>query len=271
MPELAEIETLRRDLAREFLGATINDVHLGGARSFRRHPDPDEFVGRVAKRSVRGVRRAGKYLLVDLDNGEILVAHMGMSGRLRLIASGAGAEKHTHVRLEFAGRPELHFVDPRTFGQMFVSSAGVPSLAHLGPDPFELDEDQFARLLSPRSTKLKVTLMDQSVIAGIGNMYADEILHAGRLRPDRPSAELTSDEITALHDAMRSVLAEAVRRRGSTLADRQYKDLYGAPGSYQELHRVYAREGLACMTCGDLVVRVKANGRSNYFCASCQR
>ena len=271
MPELAEIETLRRDLAKEFLGATIDDVRLDGARSFRRHPDPDEFVGRVAKRSVRGVRRVGKYLLVDFDNGEVLVAHMGMSGQLRLVAPGANAAKHTHVRLEFAGLPELHFVDPRTFGQMFVSSACLPSLAHLGPDPFALDGDHFAKLLSQRSTKLKVTLMDQSVIAGIGNMYADEILHAARLRPDRPSGELTSDEIAGLRDAMRSVLAEAVKRRGSTLADRQYKDLYGAPGSYQELHRVYAREGLECLTCRKLVVRVKANGRRSYFCAGCQR
>lgn len=270
MPELAEVETLRSDVAREFLGGVVRDVKLSGSRSLRRHADPAEFVDRVAGRRVDGVRRRGKFLLMDLDSGDVLVAHMGMSGQLRRVEPGSKAFGHTHVRLGFAAA-ELHFVDPRTFGQMFVSHADLPDLAHLGPDPFDFDEERFAALFASRSTKLKVVLMDQSVVAGIGNMYADEILHAARLRPDRPSRGLSSVESVRLLEAVRCVLSEAILRRGSTLADRQYRDLYGEAGSYQQLHRVYAREGQPCTTCRERVVRVKSNGRSSYFCVSCQR
>jgi formamidopyrimidine-DNA glycosylase len=271
MPELAEIETLRSDLTHEFLGGAIKDVRLSGSRSLRRHGDPADFVDRVTGRRLAAVRRRGKFLLLDLDSGEVLVAHMGMSGQLRRVEPGSKVMSHTHVRLSFAGIGELHFVDPRTFGEMFVSSADLPELAHLGPDPFDLDEERFAALFALRPTKLKVMLMDQSVIAGVGNMYADEILHAAGLRPDRPSRDLTPDESRRLLGALRSVLAEAIHLRGSTLADRQYTDLYGEAGSYQEHHKVYAREGLACSNCEQRVLRVKANGRSSFFCPRCQR
>ncbi len=271
MPELAEIETLRSDLAAEFAGHVIDRVEVSGTRSVRRHVDPASFTRRLVGRQIRGVARKGKFLLVALDSTDVLVAHMGMSGQLRRVEAGSVGSRHTHVRFSFCGASELHFVDPRTFGQMFVSDAELPELAHLGPDPFDVDQAGLAGLLSSRTTKLKVILMDQSTISGIGNMYADEILHAARLRPERQGRDLSPTEVASLSVAIREVLGEAVARRGSTLADRQYKDLYGAAGTYQELHRVYGREGKPCTRCGGLVARSRSNGRSNFYCPGCQR
>lgn len=271
MPELAEIETLRSDLEAEFAGFVIERVDVSGRRSVRRHGDTATFARRLVDRQVQGVARRGKFLLLNLDSSDVLVAHMGMSGQLRRVEAGSPKSRHTHVSLSFAGAYDLHFVDPRTFGQMFVSDAGLPELAHLGPDPFEIDEAWLGGLLSRRATKLKVILMDQSTISGIGNMYADEILHAARLRPDRPGGDLSPTEVGHLSVATREVLGEAVARRGSTLADRQYKDLYGAAGSYQELHRVYAREGKLCSRCAGVIARSRSNGRSNFYCPGCQR
>ncbi len=271
MPELAEIETLRSDLQAEFAGYQIDRVEVSGRRSVRRHPNTAAFTRRLLGRQVRAVARKGKFLLVHLDSTDVLVAHMGMSGQLRRVEAGSPKSLHTHVSVSFAGAFDLHFVDPRTFGQMFVSNADLPELAHLGPDPLEIDEARLGGLVASRPTKLKVILMDQSIISGIGNMYADEILHAAQLRPDRPGRDLSPADISNLSAATHRVLGEAVARRGSTLADRQYKDLYGAAGTYQELHRVYAREGKPCSRCGELVARSRSNGRSNFYCPGCQR
>lgn len=276
MPELAEVETLRRDLETEFAGRRISDVVVTGRRSVRRHDDPAEFVARVAGRTIAGTGRRGKFLLVDLDSGDTVVAHMGMSGQLLRLDPAADAVRHTHVRLAFDGGPDLRFVDPRTFGQMFVTTRDgggtVPELAHLGFDPLEPGAGRaLGELLAGRPTRLKPLLMDQTRIAGIGNMYADEILHAAGLHPDRPARSVTGPEAAQLHRSMKSVLGAAIRHRGSSLADEQYRDLYGRIGGYQKRHEVYDRAGEGCRRCGGTVVRARANGRSSYFCPGCQR
>ena len=276
MPELAEVETLRRDVEAEYLGRRIREVAATGRRSVRRHEDPREFVARLQGRRLESTGRRGKYLLLHLDSGDTVVAHMGMSGQLLRLDPGAGEVRHTHVRLSFDDAPDLRFVDPRTFGQMFVTSAppsggDVPELAHLGFDPLAPDaEDRLRSLLAARSTRLKPLLMDQSRIAGIGNMYADEILHAAGLHPDRPARSVTDTEAHRLYRSMVDVLEEAIRRRGSSLADEQYRDLYGRLGRYQELHRVYDRAGRPCTTCGTAIVRVRDGGRSSFYCPRCQ-
>ena len=275
MPELAEVETIRRDVDRLYVGLRVSAASATGARSVRRHVEPSEFARRAEGRKVVAARRRGKFLVLPLDDGQALVAHMGMSGQLLTTDAEAPLAKHTHVRLSFDGGPDLRFVDPRTFGQMWVSSFDgetVPELAHLGFDP--LDHPAAARLVTElvrgRPTRLKPLLMDQSRIAGIGNMYADEILFAARLRPDRPAASLSSAEAKQLHRAMVSVLTAAIRYRGSSLADEQYRDLFGRVGEYQKRHKVYAREGLPCTRCGAPVERVRGGGRSSFFCAECQ-
>jgi formamidopyrimidine-DNA glycosylase len=277
VPELPEVETIRRDIDKEFVNKRIRKVDVSGARSVRRHGTAKEFVAKVEGRKVVGTRRRGKYLLLKLDSGNVLVAHLGMSGQLLRVNPKEPLAKHTHVVLTFSGAPQLRFVDPRTFGELFVTAPErleeeVPELAHLGFDP--LDDQvawtRFGEMLVSRHTKLKPLLMDQRFVAGIGNMYADEILFAAGLRHDRSSDDLTPQEIRRLYRAMIETLQEAIKHRGSSLADEQYRDLFGEAGDFQHLHNVYDREGEACPRCRSVIVRVKANGRSSFFCAQCQ-
>jgi formamidopyrimidine-DNA glycosylase len=223
------------------------------------------------------IRRAGKYLLVGLDDDDILVIHLGMSGQL-LRAKGPKdpLDKHTHVIITFTQGGQLRFVDPRTFGEMFVTAIGeletVPELSHLGFDPLEevMSWARFGQLLADRHTPLKTLLMDQKFVAGIGNIYSDEILFAAGLRYDRGSDSLSAQEIRRLYRAMVETLSEAVKYRGSSLADEQYRDLFGEVGDYQGQHQVYDREGQPCRRCRNVIVRVKTGGRSTFFCEHCQ-
>jgi len=270
LPELPEVETVRRDLARELEGAVIDDVTVTGARSVRRNDT------RTFRRALRGATlvsfgRHGKYLLMGLDDGRVLVAHLRMSGQFLLVPSAAAPVKHTHVRLALADGRELRFVDPRTFGELFVTTADLPELATLGIDALDLDRPALEALLGARRGRLKALLLDQRVIAGIGNIYSDEILWTARLRGSRPANRLRPVEVGRLHDAIAAVLGEAVARRGSSLADAQYVDLAGQPGSYQEAHNVYGRAGLPCPRCGRAVERTVVAQRSHFWCRNCQR
>lgn len=274
MPELPEVETIRRDLDREIAGRTIDRVVATG-RSIRRHSDADEFAQALLGRSIVKIRRRGKYLLVALTGGATLVVHLGMSGQLLVVGTGKPSRQHTHVVVGFGPECELRFVDPRTFGEMFVSfsqNPELPELAHLGIDA--LDEltsaSQLGKLLHARRTKLKALLMDQRFLAGIGNLYVDEILFAARLRFDRSSDTLTPAEVRRLYRALTTTLRAAIDHRGSSLADEQYRDVLGAIGDYQHHHQVYGREGEACPRCRRAIVRVKAAGRSTFLCTRCQ-
>jgi formamidopyrimidine-DNA glycosylase len=274
VPELAEVETIRRDVEKIYVGRVIDRVEVRGLRSVRRHADPVEFERRVRGQRLTAAGRRGKYLVLGLDGGDSVVAHMGMSGQLLQSGPDDEVAPHTHVRMGFEAGPDLRFVDPRTFGQMWVTTpvdGRISDLAHLGFDPIE-DPAAEARLLEllQRPTKLKPLLMDQGRIVGIGNMYADEILFAAGLRPDRPAASVSTAEAKKLYRAMVTVLDDAIRHRGSSLADEQYRDLFGRVGRYQERHRVYAREGQACTRCTQTVTRVRAGGRSWFFCPGCQ-
>jgi formamidopyrimidine-DNA glycosylase len=277
VPELPEVETIRRDIEKEFVNKRIRKVEVTGTRSVRRHHDPKDFVARTEGRKLVSTRRRGKYLLLKLDSGDVVVAHLGMSGQLLRASPKDPMAKHTHVVLSFVGAPQLRFVDPRTFGELFVTAPErleeeVPELAHLGFDP--IDEQMawtsFGGLLAARKAKLKPLLMDQRFVAGIGNMYADEILFTAGLRHDRNSDTLTPQEIRRLYRAVVETLQEAIKHRGSSLADEQYRDIFGDVGEFQRLHNVYDREGEACPRCRSTIVRVKANGRSSFFCPQCQ-
>ena len=167
---------------------------------------------------------------------------------------------------------ELRFVDPRTFGELFVAGSPVTALAHLGPDPLSpgWSAGVLGRGLAGRKARLKLLLMDQRFVAGIGNIYSDEALFEARLRFDRPAGSLSADEVGRLHRAVRTTLREAVANRGSSLRDAQYVDLFGAPGAYQSRHRVYGREGEPCPRCARPVRRVSLGGRSTFLCEACQ-
>jgi formamidopyrimidine-DNA glycosylase len=272
MPELPEVETVRADLESETVGRRIVRVDALGARTFRRY-DVADLVARTTGRVVVGVDRRGKYLLVRLDSSDVVVIHLRMSGQLLVAEVGAPRKPHTHAVFSFGEGAELRFVDPRTFGEVFVTSAAVPELGGLGIEPLDplFDHASLARRVTGRRVGIKALLLDQRVIAGIGNMYADEILWRARIRYDRRGDRLSRPALRRLHDSIVTTLLDAIAHRGSSLADEQYRDLYGAVGAYQSLHNVYDRAGLPCPRCGRPIRRVRAVGRGTYFCPTCQR
>ena len=280
MPELPEVETVRRGLSRYVVGRTVAAVEVTGARSVRRQ-GVAELVARLVGRRLEAADRRGKYLLVRLDDGAVLVVHLRMSGQLRFVAAPASVAPvapHTHVRIGFADGSELRFVDQRTFGELFVTGdldgRGVPvALAALGPDPLVdgIDGARLAALAARRRTSCKAFLLDQHVLAGVGNLYADEALFRARLRPARQAALLRPAQLARLVESLEQVLGEAVAARGSTLRDARYVDLMGKAGAFQEVHAVYGREGAPCVRCGRPIHRVRLAGRSSHFCATCQR
>jgi formamidopyrimidine-DNA glycosylase len=285
MPELPEVETVRRGLERFVVGRRIVEVEVGRERTVRRTSRQALIDGLTGATIVEAGRR-GKYLLNALDTGDSLMIHLRMTGQLLLTAPGAERPLHTHVVLHLEpddrrdlGPGELWFVDARTFGEMVVfdpDHVGVelPEVATLGLDPLVDDPSpaQLASVLTRRRTKLKPLLLDQHVLAGIGNIYADEILHAAKLHPDVPASSLRRGDVERLHDAMHHVLTESIAAGGSTLKDARYVDLMGDGGSYQDDHRVYGRAGQKCWTCGRGVIRrFVSGGRATHYCPVCQR
>ncbi|HUY06378.1 MAG TPA: bifunctional DNA-formamidopyrimidine glycosylase/DNA-(apurinic or apyrimidinic site) lyase [Acidimicrobiales bacterium] len=278
MPELPEVETVRRQLEERVLGERIISVSVTGRRTIRRQPK-EEFSARLASRTIVAARRWGKFLLVDLDGGEVLVIHLRMSGQLRLEEDPDNAPSaHTHVRLGLSSSRELRFVDPRTFGELFVADdldgRGLPrEIAHLGCDPIveELSGEALGRLCAHRRIALKTLLLDQRIVAGIGNIYGDEICHQARVRPTRPAGTLTKKEYSRVAAATRAILEQAICEQGSTLGDQRYRDLVGGLGTFQDHHEVYGRAGHACHRCGTTIRRQILAGRSAHYCPRCQR
>ena len=283
MPELPEVETVRRGLASIVVGRRVERVEVGRERVVRR-TSAAALVDGLTGTVVTAARRRGKYLLCPLDSGAELMVHLRMSGQLLVASPGAARPPHTHVVAELSARGveepvELWFVDPRTFGEVVVFDPArvdeqLPELARLGPDPVvdPFSRRDLRRILRERSRRLKALLLDQTVVAGIGNIYGDEILHAARLRPDRASDSLSLAAEARLHDAIGSVLDAAIAAGGSSLRDAQYVDLLGAAGGYQHQHRVYGRAGRRCSTCGiGRVRRVIEGQRSTHYCPWCQR
>jgi formamidopyrimidine-DNA glycosylase len=276
MPELPEVETLRRDLDKEVIGRRVKAVEVAGMRAIRRHPNKKHFIGKVDGQKFTAVTRRGKYLLISMGD-DVLIVHLGMSGQLLKVAARDAVAPHTHVIFTFTQGGQLRFVDPRTFGEMYVVAADtlaseVPEVSELGFDPIEdvMSWDAFGARLRSRKVKLKTLLMDQRFVAGLGNIYSDEILWAAGLRGDRSSESLSTQEVRRLYRALLEIVHDAIKFRGSSLSDQQYRDLYGVIGNYQTEHKVYAREGQACRRCRQLIVRTKWGQRSTFFCAACQ-
>ncbi len=277
MPELPEVETVRRGLERFAVGRRVNAVEVGRERTVRR-TSREAVIHGLTGTTITAANRRGKYLLLPLDSGDEVMIHLRMSGQVLVAAAGTGRPPHTHVALHLDDGNELWFVDPRTFGEVVVFdptnvTVELPELARLGPDPVGegLTLRDLRGLLRSRRRLLKPFLLDQHTIAGIGNIYADEILHEARLRPDRISNELSPPSERRLHDAIHRILHDAIDAGGSTLGDAQYVDLFGAGGSYQEVHAVYGRAGERCRTCGVGWIRHTVSAqRSTHFCPRCQ-
>jgi formamidopyrimidine-DNA glycosylase len=222
------------------------------------------------------VERRGKYLLMYLDGGDAVVTHFGMSGQFQRGTGRTALPPHTHVVLTFQQGGDLRFIDPRTFGEMFVTPADelgkVKELQHIAIDPLDqvFTWQTFQYLLAEKAAKMKQLMMDQKFISGLGNIYSDEVLFAAGLRYDRLSNTLSSQEVRRLYRAIQETLQEAIKSRGTTLDDEAYVDLFGKPGEFQNELKVYGRTGLPCRRCRTPIESVKISGRSAYYCPQCQ-
>jgi formamidopyrimidine-DNA glycosylase len=278
--ELPEVEVMRRDLEKDVVGRKVADAEVRPSRNamrvIRRHGKRKEFADRVAGRKFTKVERRGKYALLSMDNGDVLVVHFGMSGQFVRGNKRVPFPPHTHVVITFQQGGDLRFVDPRTFGEMFVTRADelgkVKELQHIAIDPLDhvFTWNAFGGALAERATKMKQLLMDQKFVSGLGNIYSDEVLFAAGLRFDRMSDSLSSQEVRRLYRAMQEVLQDAIRFRGTTLEDEAYVDLFGKPGEFQNELKVYGRAGLPCRRCRTRIEVVKIAGRNSYYCPQCQ-
>lgn len=289
MPELPEVETVRRGLEPAMVGARLTAVDQ--RRPDLRFPFPERFAERLTGRRVEGLRRRAKYLIADLDGTELLVMHLGMSGSFRVEAAkgvGTGAfgvkpknALHDHIAFELSTGSRIVYNDPRRFGFMQLiprlEFAAHPLFKNIGIEPFAetFDGAALAKLFEARRAPLKSVLLDQSLIAGLGNIYVCEALHRAGLSPRRPATSLTrkgghpSERATLLARVIREVLEEAVEAGGSSLRD--HRQTNGALGYFQHSFRVYGRENEPCTRCGGTVRRITQSGRATFYCGGCQR
>lgn len=279
MPELPEVEVVRLGLDEHVTGRTVAAVEVRHPRSVRRHLAGElDFIARLCGRQIRAARRRGKYLWLDLDSdgvtGEALLAHLGMSGQMRIQLTGAANETHLRVRLRFADDgPELRFIDQRTFGGLSVEDVveGLPTpVAHIARDPMDpcFDPDAVVAGIRRRRTGLKRALLDQTLVSGIGNIYADEALFRAELHPLSPAGSMKPEHLEALRDAVVAALEAGIDAGGSSIDD--YRDARGEKGTMQDEFLVHTREGEECGRCGGTIVRIVVGGRSTYFCPGCQ-
>ncbi len=275
MPELPEVETVRQDLQRLTLGHRILGVEVLLRRSIA-YPPGEDFEQGLAGTCFTQWRRRGKYLLGSLDSGAVLGVHLRMTGQLLWVQGSTPLPAHTRVRLHLEKGWELRFVDPRTFGQMWLVPAGVepktviPTLQRLGPEPFapEFSPAYFQAALQKSRRPIKTALLDQSLVAGVGNIYADEALFLSGIHPSTPASQLSNSAKARLRESLLRVLWAGLEQRGTTLRD--YRDLRGLNGNYQGQAWVYGREGDPCRLCGTPIQRIKLAGRSAHFCPRCQ-
>jgi formamidopyrimidine-DNA glycosylase len=271
VPELPEVETIRRSLLPRVVGRRIEAVEVREPRLRRRIQS--DFVRLLVGQRIDGIERCAKYLLFQLAGGYFLVAHLGMSGTLILRRAVAEAGRHDHVRLRLSGGAELVLNDPRRFGLLLVSAhpGRLPELRRIGLDPFDpgLSAHVFTALLRRSHRPIKNLLIDQTALGGLGNIYANEALFRAGIRPTRRAHRVRRTEAAKLLAAIRSVLQEAIDLGGSSISD--YRDGNGRPGYFQLRLHVYDRAGEPCSCCGTPVRRVMQAGRSSFYCARCQR
>ena len=275
MPELPEVETTRRHLEPVLVGRVIEEAIVSHPRTARRNASVEELVTRLRGRRVEALRRHGKFLVGDLDEGWTLIAHLGMSGRFSFGSPEEEPPVHTHVLLHLDDGTVVRFTDPRTFGFVAVfdedEMASSP-LGRLGPDAWSdaFDASVLAESLAGRTAPIKALLLDQGPVAGLGNIYADEVLHRAKVHPLTPGRDIPMDRLEAMVTATREVLAEAIEAGGTTLDDLAYLLPDGRAGENLDRLRVYGRTGEPCVVCGTPIERIVVRARSTHFCPDCQ-
>jgi len=269
MPELPEVETIVNQLRLPLLGRRIAAVWVGWERIVDR-PSADEFCRRLVGQTFVAAERRGKFLLFPLQRGDTLLVHLRMTGRLWLLLPGVEPDRHTHAVLTLDDGQRLHYRDPRKFGRLYLVDDAQEVVGRLGPEPLAADFDvaSLSAQLVGRRGRIKSLLLDQRLLAGLGNIYADEALFRAAIHPLRLGQSLTAEETARLHAALRAVLSEAIAAQGSTLRD--YRSASGQSGRFQEQWQVFRRQGEACPRCGAALERIRVGGRSTHFCPRCQ-
>lgn len=274
MPELPEVETYVRELAPLLAGRKVMNAEVFWPRTIA-FPDAETFAAQIAGQRFEQFGRRGKYMLLGLESGLTLIVHLRMTGHLLVIAPDAPIDKHTHVVMALRDGDRLIFQDSRKFGRIWLVADPAPVLAKIGPEPFgeAFTCDALSAALHGRTASIKALLLDQSIVAGVGNIYADESLFRARIHPVRPAGELSGGEIANLHKAIREVLSEGIENAGSSLGTsglQNYSRPGGAPGGFQEKFAVFRRTGAECYECGTLIQRIVLAQRSTHFCPNCQ-
>jgi len=276
VPELPEVETVRQGLAKWVAGRTIASAEVHHPRAIRRHlPGDVHFAAVLAGRTVLGASRRGKYLWLPLDSGDAIIGHLGMSGQLLMQPAEAPEETHLRVRITFTdGGPELRFVDQRTFGGLSVSEGGAElpdEIAHIARDPMDpgFSDEAFVAALRRKHTEVKRALLDQTLISGVGNIYADEALWRARLHGARATDALTRPAVRRLLGYVRDVLSEAIVA-GGTSFDALYVNVNGQSGYFDRSLNAYGLQGRPCRRCGTPIRREQFMNRSSYSCPRCQ-
>jgi len=266
MPELPEVETIKRELEQAILGKKIVGVVINNAKVIR-EPKKEKFIAELKNTEIKKIIRRGKLLIFELSSGKSLTVHLKMTGQL--IYPGNG--KTSRVSFKFSNGKLLDFNDTRLFGELRILDnwQNLKFVKELGPEPFDLSEEKFSEMLKNRKTKIKILLMDQKIISGIGNLYANEALFRARIHPEQPASSLSAQEKEKLFEEIKKVLSEAIHYKGSSVD--QYVQLSGEPGDYVKYHQVYDRENEPCYKCKGKVKRITLGGRGTYFCPSCQK
>jgi formamidopyrimidine-DNA glycosylase len=271
VPELPEVETIVRALRDPLVGRTVTGFWTDWPAQIVT-PEPGALDLRIRGRTFQKIGRRGKYLVFELDQGEVLIIHLKMSGQLSVQPREQAADKYVHSVFRLDRDEELRFSDVRKFGRVYLVTRPERVLGQLGPEPLagEFSVAWLAEQLGKRHRVLKPLLLDQSFIAGIGNIYADEALFRAAIRPDRHSDSLSGAEIAALHKAIQDVLLLGIERQGASI-DSAYRRPDGSGGQMQEHFAAYGRAGQDCLRCDGVVERIVLGGRSTHFCSSCQR
>ena len=280
MPELPEVETVARGLRQSIPGRRIVAVRLGKTDFI---DDPAAVEMNLPGRRIESVERFGKFMLLRLsraasaeaasnngDDSAALLVHLGMTGHLAPQAAAEPNQKHTHVWLELDDGRELRYTDPRRFGRIaYLAGAALrDELLRFGAEPLEISAEEFSVRVRSRKTRIKALLLDQSVLRGVGNIYADESLWRAKIYPARRGSSLSVKEVESLRRALQEILRHAIAMRGSSITN--FLDAAGEPGEYQRRHRAYGREGKPCYRCGTPIRRIIVAGRSSHFCPHCQ-
>lgn len=270
MPELPEVQCVLMTLEPSVLGRKVAGVRTTLAKITR--PNPRAFSRGLRGREIIGTNRHGKLMILELDDGSFWTIHLGMTGQV-ITADTRPQAKHIHCTVSFSdGGPRLFFRDPRQFGGMTYcadrAALDAGPLKNMGPDALGLAKREFVRRLAGRKARIKPLLLDQRVLAGVGNIYADESLHQAGIHPMAKPIELDEQDLARLHTVLRKTLHQAIKQGGSSV--RNFVDAKGRAGTFQHAHRVYGRKGEACGVCGAEIQRIVLGGRSTHFCAQCQ-